>query len=187
MVINQLRQYTQQSHKELDEWLLPKFQEIDSEKKYKDLLKAFYGYFMPVTEKIEEYLDIALLPDYHERRKPTAILNDLKALKEQHDEIAYAHRLPEINNTAQAFGALYVLEGSTLGGVFLSKMLARNIMVDEKRGLSFFTGYGNQSREKWDAFVNYLNAFAANSNASEITGAAVETFQCFKLHLQQQL
>jgi len=65
--------------------LLPKFQEIDSAEKYSDLLKAFYGYFMPVTKMVEDYFDMKLLPDYHARRKPHAILDDLKALQQQND------------------------------------------------------------------------------------------------------
>lgn len=187
MIVNQLRQYTRQSHQELDEWLLPRFHAIDSAEKYSDLLKAFYGYFMPVTAMVEDYLGPTVLPDYHERRKPGAILDDLEALQQQKTDIAFAHRLPQINNTAQAFGALYVMEGSTLGGLFLSKIVSKNIRVNEKNGLSFFNGYGKESREKWEVFVGYLNAFGAENNAADITGAAVETFECFKVHLQQQL
>lgn len=188
MIIDKLRQSTQQAHKELDSWLMPKFQQINSTDQYSDLLKAFYGYFMPVMKMVDEKLDSASLPDYQQRRKPAAILNDLDALQQSGDDINYATKLPHVSNAAQAFGALYVLEGSTLGGVFLSKILAQQTKLDEKSGLSFFYGYGKESRAKWETFIEHLNAFAAEKNNDEqITGAAVETFQYFKQHLQQNL
>ncbi|MFT3683076.1 MAG: biliverdin-producing heme oxygenase [Ferruginibacter sp.] len=186
MIIEKLRAATGPVHQELDASLMPVFKATDTKEKYGRLLRGFYGFFQPVTALIDKHLDKTYLTDYSERRRPATIINDLQALQLPAEDIAAAVQLPVISNRAAAFGAYYVLEGSTLGGVYLSKMLAEQLQIDENSGLSFFYGYGKMSRERWNVFVDALNRFAAASNEEDaITNAAIETFALFKIHLEK--
>jgi heme oxygenase len=186
MVIEKIREATKPIHAQLDEWLLPAFQNINNTEKYADILKAFYSYFKPVMDKIDAHIDRTALPDYDDRRKPGTIINDLKAINASTDDISLETALPIIDNSANAIGALYVLEGSTLGGVYLSSVLAKNVPSIEDNALSFFYGYGKESKEKWVAFVDYLNKFAEGANNDgAIVQSAIDTFTFFKEHLQR--
>jgi len=60
--------------------------------------------------------------------------------------------LPEIKNTAQAFGALYVIEGSTLGGQIIKKMVQKQLCMEGNNGLSFFDGYREATSDMWQVF-----------------------------------
>jgi heme oxygenase (biliverdin-IX-beta and delta-forming) len=189
MVIEKLRESTAQIHKELDTWLMPVFRQVNDTGKYEQLLKAFYEYYAPVMEMISGEIDTRYLPDFTQRRKPALILNDLDSINKQNAfPMQVPAKLPVITNASEAFGALYVLEGSTLGGVFLSRMLAENMKIDEKNGLSFFYGYGKESREKWNVFIEQINLFAAEKgDEALIVNTAGDTFKYFKKHLQQRL
>lgn len=188
MIIEKLRQSTAEIHKELDSWLMPVFRDMDNTDKYSKLLRAFYGYYAPLMDRIGVEIDTHYLPDFAQRRNPDSILNDLASINKPNTFIHSATALPEIHNASQAFGALYVLEGSTLGGVFLSKMLGENMNIDEKNGLSFFYGYGKASREMWNVFIEQINLFAKEKGSEEaILTTAADTFRYFKDHLQQNL
>lgn len=188
MIIEKLRQSTAEIHKELDSWLMPVFRKVDDDEKYSQLLKAFYGYYAPVMQRITVEIDTQYLPDFSHRRKADAILKDLDCINKRNGSIDHADILPDISNASDAFGALYVLEGSTLGGVFLSKILGDAMNINEQNGLSFFYGYGQQSREMWNRFIEQINLFAKEKGDEEaILSSAHVTFKYFKDHLQQCL
>ncbi|RYZ54811.1 MAG: heme oxygenase, partial [Chitinophagaceae bacterium] len=107
---------TQQVHEEVEAILLPALTSIRSTSDYAAILKMFHGYFHPIEKLIEQQLHTGLLPDLAERRKSSSLLEDLRLLGEATDSLPLCSDLPPIKNPAEAFGALYVLEGSTLGG-----------------------------------------------------------------------
>src|SRR5205085_7986108 len=114
----------------------------------------FYGFFKPVYDSIDVFIDMAYLTDYQSRRKPEWILNDLEEL-EVDSTIKLCKRIPNINNNAAAFGALYVLEGSTLGGMVIRRIISDKLHIN--KGLTFFSGYGKQTRERWNVFIHAMN------------------------------
>jgi heme oxygenase (biliverdin-IX-beta and delta-forming) len=181
MLIDDIREATGEMHRELDNSLLPEIQQISRVKDYAVLLRSFYGFFKPVMDKVDLYLDGSFISDYDIRRKPAAILQDLNSIGENSQPVPFAQDLPEIYNTASAAGAFYVLEGSTLGGVYLSKLLADQTGLDRSAGLSFFYGYGKESRSKWEAFISALHAQPfTREEALQVIATARTTFACFK-------
>lgn len=158
MLIDKLREATQHRHKELDDAIMSYLKNIYSTDDYVQLLIAFYGYFKPVYDKIDAHLDISRLPDYNTRRKPDSILQNLISLHHNEKVENIASQIPAISDNASAFGALYVMEGSTLGGLIIKKMLSDALPLSDTQ-LSFFAGYGKQTRERWNHFVQALNGF----------------------------
>lgn len=65
---------------------------------------------------------------------------------------------PEIHDRASWLGYLYVKQGSTLGGQVISKRLRRQLGLEAGRDQRFFHGYGEQTGERWKAFLAYLAA-----------------------------
>src|ERR1700753_1100409 len=124
-----LKQETLSAHQELEKKLVAKMREMKSLDDYARLLQLFFAFFGGLEKLIEPYIDEGILPDYPERRKTAAIVADLELLNSAIP--ATADELPEVTGTAQALGALYVMEGSTLGGQHIRKMLARQLRTEE--------------------------------------------------------
>ena len=55
---------------------------------------------------------------------------------------------------AEALGMLYVLEGSTLGGQFITRALATRGVIDP--GLAFLDPYGDETGVRWRSFLAVL-------------------------------
>jgi heme oxygenase len=174
---------TQTVHEEVEGLLLPALASIRTTEDYDSILKMFYGYFFPLEKQIENYIHAGNLPDIKERRKAASILHDLRQIGQPTENLFLCDALPAINNPAQAFGALYVLEGSTLGGKQIAKMLAKNPAIPDG-ATRFFSGYGEQTGSRWKAF---LEVFNQQSQKEEVTAAATETFYFLKGWMQHAI
>jgi heme oxygenase len=62
-----------------------------------------------------------------------------------------------INDSLTALGALYLLEGSQLGGRVIGKSVAASLFVSPGRGGTFFCGRtADNARQRWQAFCAVL-------------------------------
>ena len=146
--------------------------------------QLFYSYFGALEERINLYIGAPELPDYRERRKSESLLNDIRLLGGLPGGKTIATDLPVIESHLQAFGAMYVMEGSTLGGLIISRMIAKQLNI-HNGGLSFFQSYGEHLTTMWDTFKIALNRHAENETDAEIIiTAANATFRQFKLVLE---
>lgn len=180
---DKVRTATHSLHHALDQAMMPYIAAIRSKEDYAALLLAFYGFFKPVYDNIDTYIDTSFLPDYKNRRRPEWILHDLDAMEVEYT-LPVCGQLPLIKDNASAFGALYVLEGSTMGGVMIKKMIGDKLQRDS--GFSFFYGYGRQTREQWNAFIEAFNQLDKHNSAdNEVVETAAATFVLFKDWLQQ--
>jgi heme oxygenase len=119
-----------------------------------------------------------LLPDLGERYKSQSILEDLKNTGLSQDQIT---DLPVSGfrpaRLAEALGAMYVLEGSTLGGKILYKHVNEFLGIDQQTGASYFYGYGQQTGVFWKRFIAALADYAVEEDCGlEIISGAVSTF-----------
>lgn len=171
---------TQEAHRDVENFLLPKLAAIRHRNDYAVLLRMFYGYYSPLEKKIERFITPSLLPDLAERRKAEALRHDLHALQSE-AQMVVCKDLPKIDNEAQALGALYVLEGSTLGGKMIAKMLLQNTALSlTENEVRFFLGYKEDTGKKWKAFLEVLN----RQPAGDVVEAANETFLQLKSWMQ---
>lgn len=179
MLSDKLKEETKNNHHQLEKVLVGKLKAIRSADEYAALIKLFYGYFGGLETKIESVIDTTHLPDSADRRKTHALANDLTFLGAGVPARAEGDALPVINNHLQAIGALYVIEGSTLGGKIISKMMQQQLGMDGQ-GLSFFLGYGDRSTQMWDTFKEMLDGQAQNPEQEAVViAAANETFLKF--------
>lgn len=186
MFTEKIKEATLQYHQQTEKVLVGKMKGMRSRQDYIDLLAAFYGYFGGLEQQIERYINASNLADYYDRRKTAAIADDIKALGGTIPAIANGNELPEIDNYLQAFGALYVIEGSTLGGKIISKMIQQHLHINDGAGLSFFNSYGDETEKMWNAFKEVLNSVAISHDDEEvILQAANQTFVKFKSWLEK--
>jgi heme oxygenase (biliverdin-IX-beta and delta-forming) len=184
MLIEQIRSATAVEHKKLEDRLFPFLNNIQSNEQYAQLLNAFYGYIFPVQEKIAAFIDHSVVPDMNERRNAAYIAADLETLNLPLAG-SFAETLPDIHDHASAMGALYVLEGSTLGGKIIAKTISEKIEPTE--AFRFFRGYGPETGPMWKKFTQYIEHPLNQLNAKTVVNTATETFRCFGISFENQL
>lgn len=178
MIIDKLRTATRAEHEALEQDMFPLIQGITDAKTYGQLLQLFYGYYQPLEKDIEPY-GAALLDDYAQRRKVQWIRNDLLAMDLPQDGIRIDKYNPVVDSRAAAMGALYVMEGSTLGGKIICKTIRENLGLPDHNGLSFFNGYGAETGSKWKTFLQVLDGFSETPEEETIVQSARAVFAGF--------
>jgi heme oxygenase (biliverdin-IX-beta and delta-forming) len=176
MLSTNIKEATKEAHQQLEKKVILKLKSIRSNADYADLLKHFYVYFNAVEQTVAPYITNELLPDHAERRNSAYLKADIKQLGGDLDDLP-AVQTPQIGNVASALGALYVIEGSIMGGSIIVQMLAKYGITE---GVSFFSGYGEATGQMWGKFIGVMNTHVQTEEEEEqaIT-AANETFSRF--------
>ena len=181
MLTDRLKTSTRQAHQDLEKLIIQKIKALRSEQEYANFLKAFYGYIAALEIEIERVITADLVADFHERRKAASLLEDIKTFNPFASEPVLCKDIPEIRTFGQALGALYVLEGSTLGGRFILKMIADRLNLQTPHGLTFFRGYGEKTELMWETFKESLNNRGSEPHiAADIIESANQTFIKFE-------
>lgn len=106
-------------------------------------------------------------------------LQDVADRTADKDELASVRWvLPALTQASTLVGALYVVEGSALGGLVIAKQLHATLGVDANRGARFFNGWGDATQQKWHNYWQFaaLNCpadAAATSDAAAAAAASV--------------
>lgn len=175
MLSTQIKEATKIGHQETEKKVILRIKNINNNADYVELLKCFYAYFNSVEKAISPYIN-SVLPDYNERRNSSYIKADIEELGGSIDKLPEA-ATAEIKDAIQAMGALYVLEGSIMGGPYIVQMLQKKGI---EKGFSFFSGYGSESGLKWASFTGALNILPqTESDHTKAIEAAIETFKRF--------
>ena len=75
-------------------------------------------------------------------------------------------------------GVLYVLEGSTLGGMILRKCIAQMYGITADEGLAYYSAHGNEVMPNWMQFKARMNeAVTCPEDQDRIVETACTTFQ----------
>jgi heme oxygenase len=145
------------------------------------MLESFYR----VLATLEPAM-MALLPFRLRDRQRLCLLSaDLAALGRAIDprlEPSLASAMPR--NEAEAMGALYVMEGSTLGGKLIAKSL-RTCSDWPVRGICYFNPYGERTGAMWAAFQLELAA-VPTAHAESVVRGANQTFAMMEAAMAQE-
>ncbi|MFO1500637.1 MAG: biliverdin-producing heme oxygenase [Verrucomicrobiota bacterium] len=147
---------------------------------YRQRLEQFYGFYRPVEGHLGALGDWRKRGlDVQERRKVPLLEADLRALGvETPESLPLCTELPDLGGVPEAFGCLYVLEGATLGGQFITEHLQRTLGLGPDNGARFFNSYGERVPEMWRSFGATLVAFASTAEIENaVVSAAGETFE----------
>ncbi len=149
---------------------------------YRKLLVKFYAFYQSYEpEMLEALREHPIDFDYEERRNAPKLFADLQSLGMTETEISAVESfqdLPALDSQEKIFGSLYVIEGSTLGGQYISRHLKEKFGFDESNGIAFFSGYGKETGKMWKAFREAITAFAETSDDHEaIIKSANATFE----------
>lgn len=185
MILALLREQTRALHEQAERALdLPT--QLRSPASYATLLARFHGFLHPLENRLHGLPGPTQLGlDLTGRRKVPLLRDDLRALGWSPAEIDALPRQgpsPSIANVAAAFGCLYVLEGSTLGGQIIKREVEQRLGFGTHNGCAYFAGYGERTGSMWKSFCAALLNYAEThpDDHAQIVAAASETFMKFE-------
>jgi len=159
---------------------------VQSPAAYARILQRFHAFHSQVEPLLAAWDWPALGLDFDARRKLPALNADLASLGIV--PLAAARQpaaLFTIVTQAEAVGALYVIEGSTLGGRIIAKQVRTALGFTPTYGARYFTGYGAKTGAYWQRFSHAVNAFGNGDQQDwlPIINGAVMTFAAFQHHI----
>ncbi len=150
---------------------------------YCRLLERFWGFYFPLEQLLGaiDWRESGVA--FGARRKAAWIEADLTYFgktAESIRDLACCHALPRLDGVAAGLGALYVLEGATLGGRIILRNLQSQLGLAPDAGGRFFGSYGSDVGAMWQEFLAVLEQHGGRPRTAEaISQSAVETFAAF--------
>ena len=130
---------------------------------YRSFLERWYGFHVVLEPRLSVWHRREAVLDWDRRRKLPLLEADLGALGVDRPARLCLPRcpcVPAVPTTAEALGALYVVEGATLGG---------RVLRDRLRGaplppgcFHFLSSYGAQTGRRWHGYRTVTSAWVGD-------------------------
>lgn len=177
MIMSRLKQATQTLHHEV-EALMPVMRPSLSRGEYTWLLGQLCGVVQPIEARLLT-LPLPASFDLDLRLKAPLLVRDLGALTQTPAAQLLPAPAPHLPGVPEALGALYVLEGATLGGQVISRRLRQTLGVTPEWGGAYFYAYGPGTGRMWRAFGEVMNRCVAPGDEARVVAGAQATFRAF--------
>jgi heme oxygenase len=140
-----------------------------------EVLIRFYGFYVVWEAALERHSEIR--PIFAKRYKLDKLKHDLQMLGVKHIEgLPVCPDVQELcASLSHTVGAMYVVEGSTLGGQIITRAL-RNLTWVPEGGLTFFDPYGPSTGAMWLAFKDWARTTCPESEWMAAEQGAQATF-----------
>ena len=177
----ELRVSTSELHRQVERLLnLP--DAIVTRDDYQRWLTGFFGFYQPLEARLMTFPDWdGLGIPLASRLRSSAIARDLAVLGcgSASAPLASLQALPELPTLAHALGALYVLEGATLGGQIILRAIEAQAGLAIGGAKQFFGGRGRENGPMWNAFREQLNEFGTRYPVlrQDVVAGAQRTFE----------
>jgi heme oxygenase len=127
-VLKDLRAATAAPHRSSEErlpFLSPQLDDV----LYRRLRQAYYGFYLPLEQCLDAVGALAL-----KRSKVPALLKDLYTQGIEPACLECCDDLPTADDPRQCLGIFYVIEGATLGGQVLRRIVRERLGIDADHG-----------------------------------------------------
>jgi heme oxygenase len=180
-IVEALRNRTAQLHAQLEasDFILPATRDKARFAKLIGAMLSFHRAIEPELQRFEIYLS-QLDIDIKECFKTKILEAESERFR------APLYRIPQISfvNAAEAVGAYYVLEGSSLGGLQIAKSLKNHLDIESL----YYRGDIAAVKIRWPKVMRQLESFARDSTEREsICRGAETTFNALHDHLAMHL
>lgn len=147
---------------------------------YTQLLSYFYGYFSGIEPALFDDLPAELHSQLLYRRKTHLLQQDLNVLGVHNaDSLPICSALPDLTTFAKKMGALYVLEGSLLGGRVIGRHLSQQLGDDVSSALNFYHCYGTDLETQWRGFAVLMTQCFDSQPEAEINAVLASATATF--------
>ncbi len=153
---------------------------------YRRVLGHLFGFHAPLEHAL--FAAGAWLPDalgMDRRLRVAALRRDLGDLgmgTAEIEALPLVRALPRLDSAGRALGALYVREGSTLGGKVMAARLDPLLGAGELSGRRFLNGDADAG-SSWRSCCVVIETAAAQGQLADMVAGAQETFAAFEAWL----
>ena len=147
---------------------------------YQLLIQKFYGFIIPCEILIDSLSCKSIIKNRKKKRWLEQDLDTLKILNHNENKSSSCSNLPVLSDYDHVLGYLYVMEGATLGGQMIIKMLENKLEITRTQGGRFFNSYGDKTLVMWNDFCLNLSNIAQIEQQDKIIYSASNTFN--RLH-----
>jgi heme oxygenase len=183
MLSEDLKEITYPEHQASEKKMVVVLKKIEMREDYVRMLNWLYGFYAPMEDLIRKQLKPDTLPDIDRRSRAEYLLWDIRESGVPNPEYEKCRELPTICSADQAIGALYVLEGSTLGGRIIAAMIQRQLGPGTPT--TYFNGYGEENTRMWQSYKDFLDQPRTVEQQTAIIDAAKATFITFKTWIER--
>lgn len=148
---------------------------------YIKLLTNFWSIYRPLEARLSHLRLPPELQTEH-RSKLHLLEKDLHLLAPQSAlPAAMPACLPAIDDLPQALGCMYVMEGSTLGGQIICRIMQERFGLTREHGCAFFSSYGAEVGTMWKKFSEQARwVLKSAGDQQRFIETAKLTFHCFE-------
>ncbi len=153
MIMEELKSATASAHART-EAALPSLELLAEPAGYLGYLAAMHGFHSVWEPAVWSLLDGQLLTlEAARRQKLPALGRDLASLRRRWPiTLLCPPAAPRLPSVAASLGALYVMEGATLGGRVIERTVAEPLGIASDDGGEYLHGYGDETGTMWRRF-----------------------------------
>ncbi len=185
--VKQIKDETKHRHKALEEILGAQYFENGAldRSRFVKLLRAYYGLYRTLDPALEETTE-RFLRDYAYRPRSERLKQDLQTLglkQEDLDELPTlaSTKLPDLDDRSELLGALYVVEGSELGGSIIRRDLEQKLDEETLKADAYVRDRPDETRANWNEFREVFNQRIDSEDALErAVRTANQIFQVYE-------
>ena len=184
VILSRLKDATAADHDRLDARVHPELQTLAG---YRRVLQGLAAANRGIEDAMHAWSDPLLHAgfDLRERSKEAWLVLDEQAL---HLDVTEWRTEFGLSGASAAFGAVYVVEGATLGGQVITREIASTLGITPMSGGRYFFGYGNETGRMWTQTRQSLARFAIQSDDEDgMIRGAIETFALFEQAVERAL
>lgn len=176
MQITRLREETESDHRAV-EGSLSLMSDTLGRAEYLAALERMYGVVSAWECFAETAAPPELLPVIHARSRRSLLEADIVGLGGCIPVASVT--LPELTSQSELLGALYVMEGSRLGGQFIARHVEAVLGLEAGFGTAYFRGFGETTGSNWKQLLSIIESTIPESDAAITVAAAKKMFRTF--------
>ena len=182
MDLQRLRRETALDHERVEQ-LIPLMQPDLTVQQYADVLTRLYGLVQGWDDWAVSRAPRDLRPAVLSRCRGRWLAHDLAYLGVPLPDLRVSPSLSEPVSRSAFLGAMYVMEGSTLGGQYIARHVEGVLQLNRGRGDQYFRGHGARTGAMWREFQVILQSVDA-ADEDTLIAAARGTFNRFGSWMQ---
>ena len=148
---------------------------------YQDFLLTSWLFHRSLEHTLADFLPDALKEklQWPDRQKTPRLEQDLDELGADYRSLS---SLPyKVRTVPEALGAMYVAEGSTLGGMMMKKQWEGHPTISKHSSFAFLGCYGKHTGARWKSFIEVLEASVSRPMDEEVAIASAQsTFEFYQ-------
>jgi heme oxygenase (biliverdin-IX-beta and delta-forming) len=178
-----LRLETRRDHEEVEE-LMPLMRGDLNRDLYAAVLGRLSGFVEMWERTLRFSIPERLMRFAAERNRATLLTQDLAHLGVT--AVNFAHPdLPRFDNLAELLGAMYVMEGSRLGGQLIARHVDAVLGTSAGEASRYFRGFGDETGLKWREFLRILEMEISEQQTGSAIQGAKKMFTAFGAWMRQ--